>query len=581
MTISNNYAPLRQLGNGVTTIFSDSWNALSSAWLVVYFEDAVTGVLTQQLAGFTSVVASGGWVVTFSVAPPASVYVVIGRAVDPTQIEPYRTSKGFQGEVIEAAFDKLTAIAQDQQDAIDRSVKFQLGSSAVGVIGGTPIDQAVLMFSGTTGLIIPGPTAGQIASASAAAATATAAAAAAVLAQQAAEAAANGMKWRPSVRAATTAVLPACTYANGTAGVGATLTGTANGALAAQDGVVLVLNDTLLVKDQAAQLQNGVYVLTQVGTAGTPFILTRRTDADTWAELVSQVVSVEEGATNADTLSPPFICTVNSGGTIGVTAITWIAFPFTVVNGSITKVKLASDALYDDVISTTAATYVVLTADDLVRIDASAAAKAVTMPSAASFTGRRIELTKSDSSFNIVTITGITTLNTQNESVWLESDGATWIVVRRYIPSVWVAFTPTASTGTGGLTNHAVTGFWRREGDSMRIKHQVLFSAASAAFNSLYLSVPGGLSIDTTKLLSVNTSPHQFVGYGNMIDVGVQNYLAVTCYQGSGLVQVMANNAGATYLTSSTALTNLIPFTYGAGDAIQSECLVPILGWNS
>lgn len=71
----------------------------------------------------------------------------------------------------------------------------------------------------------------------------------------------NDRDWKESVRAATTAALPAVTYANGTGGVGATLTADANGALPAQDGVTLVVNDRLLVKDQAAQLQNGIYIL--------------------------------------------------------------------------------------------------------------------------------------------------------------------------------------------------------------------------------------------------------------------------------------------------------------------------------
>lgn len=77
------------------------------------------------------------------------------------------------------------------------------------------------------------------------------------------------------VNAATTAVLPACTYANGTSGVGATLTGDANGALAAVDGVTLTINQVVLVKDQADASENGSYTVTQVGDAGTPFILTR------------------------------------------------------------------------------------------------------------------------------------------------------------------------------------------------------------------------------------------------------------------------------------------------------------------
>lgn len=91
---------------------------------------------------------------------------------------------------------------------------------------------------------------------------------------------AAGLDPKASVRAATAAALPAVTYNNGASGVGATLTANANGALAAQDGVTLIVGNRLLVKNQVAALQNGIYTVTDLGSAGTPFILTRATDQD-------------------------------------------------------------------------------------------------------------------------------------------------------------------------------------------------------------------------------------------------------------------------------------------------------------
>lgn len=127
--------------------------------------------------------------------------------------------------------------------------------------------------------------------------------------------------WKtPSVRCATTAALPACTYANGSSGVGATLTGNANGALSAQDGVTLALNDPILVKDEASQSHNMIGTLTQVGSAGAPFIITRRTDADTAAKLLGATVVVTEGTLNADKI---YLCTANATITVGTTALPW------------------------------------------------------------------------------------------------------------------------------------------------------------------------------------------------------------------------------------------------------------------
>lgn len=81
------------------------------------------------------------------------------------------------------------------------------------------------------------------------------------------------------------------------------------------DGITLVAGDRVLVKNQAAPAQNGIYV------AGvTP---SRSNDFDAWSEIPGAVVGVTEGSTNADTA---WICTSDSGGTLDTTAINFSAF---------------------------------------------------------------------------------------------------------------------------------------------------------------------------------------------------------------------------------------------------------------
>ena len=136
---------------------------------------------------------------------------------------------------------------------------------------------------------------------------------------------AEGLDIKGSCVASTTAALAAVTYNNGTAGVGATLTANANGALAAQDGVTLVAAERLLVKNQASTLENGIYVVTTVGTAGAPFVLTRSTDMDgsPTSEIPGAFTFVQEGTTNADN---GFVCTTNAPVTMGTTGIVWVQF---------------------------------------------------------------------------------------------------------------------------------------------------------------------------------------------------------------------------------------------------------------
>ena len=116
---------------------------------------------------------------------------------------------------------------------------------------------------------------------------------------------ATGINFHQACRLATTAALPAATYNNGTSGVGATLTATSNGALSV-DSTLVVATNRILVKNQASSAENGVYVVTQVGTGSAPFILTRATDFDSAGTGVDQIDAgdfflITAGSTNSNT----------------------------------------------------------------------------------------------------------------------------------------------------------------------------------------------------------------------------------------------------------------------------------------
>ena len=152
-----------------------------------------------------------------------------------------------------------------------------------------------------------------------------------------ADAIASGIHFHEAVSLATTAALPANTYNNGTSGVGATLTGNANGALSV-DSTLTFVTERILVKNEAASANNGVYVVTQVGSAGTPYILTRATDFDSVGTGVDQIDEgdfflVTNGVANLNTAwvqqtAPPI--------TIGTTAIVFQQFsaPITYTAGT-------------------------------------------------------------------------------------------------------------------------------------------------------------------------------------------------------------------------------------------------------
>jgi hypothetical protein len=133
-----------------------------------------------------------------------------------------------------------------------------------------------------------------------------------------------GLNFHAAVHAATTANLDA-TYNNGTSGVGATLTANANGALVV-DGHTLNADERVLVKNQTAGLQNGIYVVTATGDGSNPWVLTRATDADNSpaGEIAyGDFCFVQSGSTN---VGYGYIVNTTGTITIGTTAISYVQF---------------------------------------------------------------------------------------------------------------------------------------------------------------------------------------------------------------------------------------------------------------
>ena len=120
---------------------------------------------------------------------------------------------------------------------------------------------------------------------------------------------------KASVRLATTANLGS-NYNN----AGGTLTNSGSNAALSLDGVTVVAADRILVKDQTAGAENGIYVVTTVGDGSTAWVLTRADDANVSAEMTGGVFTfVEEGTVGADN---GYVFTHNGAPTLGTTALT-------------------------------------------------------------------------------------------------------------------------------------------------------------------------------------------------------------------------------------------------------------------
>ena len=135
------------------------------------------------------------------------------------------------------------------------------------------------------------------------------------------DAVAEGLHIHASCAAATTGTLATITggtvtYNNGTAGVGATLT--LSVALTVLDDYTLLNGDRVVVKNEAATANNGIYTWATGGT-----VLTRATDFDTAAEMASgDFTFVSNGTLYANTgwvqTSPVTV--------VGTSPVTWAQF---------------------------------------------------------------------------------------------------------------------------------------------------------------------------------------------------------------------------------------------------------------
>jgi hypothetical protein len=116
------------------------------------------------------------------------------------------------------------------------------------------------------------------------------------------------------------------TYDNGTSGVGATLTNAGTQVALVIDGITMVVDDRVLIYEQTDQKQNGVYVVTSIGSGATNWVLTRSTDTDTYGVSGPDTLSegstffVQEGATGA---GETYTCNTVGTITFGTTNITF------------------------------------------------------------------------------------------------------------------------------------------------------------------------------------------------------------------------------------------------------------------
>jgi len=200
--------------------------------------------------------------------------------------------------------------------------------------------------------------------------------------------AAEGIHYHTPVRVEREGNLSA-TYDNGTSGVGATLTNNSTQEALVIDGVTLSVSDRVLIYEQTDQTQNGVYTVTDTGSVSTNWVLTRATDADSYAPSDPNALGqgdgffVKEGTLGA---GETYVCNTEGTITFGTTNITFVqvssAQVYTAGTGiSISGSIISSDITLNEVVANGATTSTAVTVGNLTStgIDDNATATELTV----------------------------------------------------------------------------------------------------------------------------------------------------------------------------------------------------------
>ena len=229
-------------------------------------------------------------------------------------------------------------------------------------------------------------------------------------------------------------------------------------------------------------------------------------------------------------------------------------------------------------------TYTLAVLDTHVDCDTSGGGWTLTIPAAASSNaGQTAKIKKTTADLNVLTLaTGLsTTLNTLGEEVEIQSNGTAWEIIHRVIPAISTAYTPllTTNAGVDAVTLNATGktdpwGAWQRIGNCIKIDigwENGSGGAPSGTAGDMYVSLPTGITLDTTYLTSM-------AQLGTVVGT-VQTFSWINGSQ--------YNPAIAQYLTGHIVVqktgTNTFLTLGNAGSNTTAHYMVnfPVTGWNT
>jgi hypothetical protein len=341
-------------------------------------------------------------------------------------------------------------------------------------------------------------------------------------------------------------------------GVGATLTNAGTQAAFAPDGPTASIGDRVLIYNQTNGFENGIYEVTTVGSGSTNWVLTRTTDADTYAPKDPNALGQGDAffITSGDTGAGETYV-LNTVGTItfGTTALTFVQVSDSTLYTAGNGLQLTSGtqfSLISPVVTTNGGTGLTsFTSGGAVYATSTSALTTGTLPIASGGTGQ----TTASAAFNalspITTAGDLIIGNGSNSATRLAIGANGYLLTSNGTTAVWTA-APTSmvypgagipnSTGSAWGTSYAVSG----TGD--------VALTTSAVFTTPNLGTPSAATLTNATGLPISTGVS-----------GLGTNVATALGTNVGSAGAVVVNGGALGTPSSGTLTNAsgLPLTTG------------------
>jgi len=321
------------------------------------------------------------------------------------------------------------------------------------------------------------------------------------------------------------------------------------------DGVTLVTGDRVLLKNQSTGSQNGIYTVVASGSAS------RDTEFDVITELAGQLVIIQEGTVNADTI---FLCTTDTSATLGSSTITF------------TKVEPTNSGTVTSVVAGTGLTGGTITSSGTIAIDTSVV---TTLTGSQTLTNKTLTTPVISSISN----TGTLTLPTSTDTLVGRATTDTLTNKTLTLPTIdniKIGYTTTATAA--GTTTLTVSSNYKQYFTGSTTQTIVL-----PVVTTLTLGHTFEIHNNSTSSLTVNSSGSNLVGTIQGNTTAVCTCILVTGttaaswdFDVTGFTSALATTRGGTGLTSIGTSLQVLRTNTGA-TALEFATLSTGTSWQS